>query len=52
MPNSDILEEAFYYRENVFTLMEELRVLGDAMETKTAAECWPYPSYGEILFGV
>ena len=32
--------------------MGRLRELGDAMERKTSAEYWPYPSYGEILFGV
>ena len=48
----DSLEQAMYCRETVFTLMGELRALGDAMEQKTSAEYWPYPSYGEILFGV
>ncbi len=46
------LELAMYYRETVFSLMEELRASGDAMESRTAASYWPYPSYGEILFGV
>lgn len=49
---NDPLKEASYYRETVFPLMEELRVLGDAMETKTSRAYWPYPSYAEILFGV
>ncbi len=48
----DNLALASYYRETVFALMGELRELGDAMEKKTAAKYWPYPSYGEILFGV
>ncbi len=48
----DSLEQAKYCRETVFSLMGELRVLGDAMEQKTSAQYWPYPSYGEILFGV
>ncbi len=46
------LKSAQYYRETVLTLMDELRALGDAMEKKTAAKYWPYPSYGELLFGV
>jgi len=46
------LELAMYYRNTVFALMNELRALGDAMEQKTSAKYWPYPSYGEILFGV
>ena len=46
------LELAMYYRNTVFELMNELRTIGDAMEQKTSAKYWPYPSYGEILFGV
>ena len=49
---SDDLELAMYYRKTVFERMNELRTLGDAMEQKTSAKYWPYPSYGEILFGV
>ena len=50
--SSDSLTLAKYYRETVFALMGELRALGDAMEKKTYAKYWPYPSYGELLFGV
>lgn len=50
--SDDNLRYAKYYRETVFVLMQELRAVGDAMETETASEYWPYPSYGEILFGV
>ena len=49
---SDNLELAKYYRNTVFALMGELRAIGDSMEQETSAEYWPYPSYGEILFGV
>lgn len=48
----DTLSLAKYYRNSVFELMQELRELGDSMESETSAEYWPYPSYGEILFGV
>ena len=50
--HTDNLDRAKYYRNTVFALMNELRELGDSMETETSAEYWPYPSYGEILFGV
>ncbi len=50
--DGDNLAQATYYREVVFTEMGSLRELGDAMERKTSAQYWPYPSYGEILFGV
>ena len=49
---SDNLELAKYYRNTVFERMNELRELGDSMEKETSADYWPYPSYGEILFGV
>lgn len=49
---SDSLEQAKYCRETVFSLMGELRTIGDTMEQNTSAKYWPYPSYGEILFGV
>ncbi len=32
--------------------MERLREISDEMEMCTAAEYWPYPSYGELLFSV
>ena len=48
----DVLAYAKYYRESVFSVMTELRAIGDAMETETAADYWPYPSYGEMLYGV
>lgn len=50
--SDDNLKYAKYYRETVFALMQELRAVGDAMETETASEYWPYPSYGELLYGV
>ena len=35
-----------------FPAMQELRAVGDEMEINTGAEYWPYPTYGELLFGV
>ena len=48
----DNQEKAFAYRNKVFAKMEALREVGDEMETHTAADYWPYPSYTELLFGV
>ncbi len=50
--NKNNLEYAKYYRETVFAIMQELRAVGDSMETETSAKYWPYPTYGEMLFGV
>ena len=49
---SDNLSQAKYYRNTVFALMNELREIGDSMEKQTSKQYWPYPSYGEMLFGV
>jgi glutamine synthetase len=32
--------------------MDALRVPADGLETLTGAEYWPFPTYGELLFGV
>ncbi len=50
--SDDNLAYATYYRETVFAIMQELRAVGDSMETETSSEYWPYPSYGEMLFNV
>ncbi len=50
--NFDELEYAKYFREVVFAKMQELRAVGDSMETETASDFWPYPSYYDLLFGV
>ncbi len=48
----DMLDRAFYFRNEVFAKMQELRAIGDSMETETAADFWPYPSYSELLFSI
>ena len=49
---SDSTALAKYSRDNVFSLMTELRILVDELETKTSSAYWPYPSYADILFSV
>ena len=49
---SDILDRAKYFRDEVFAKMQELRAIGDSMETETPADFWPYPSYSKLLFSV
>ncbi len=49
---SDSLVLARYYKDVVFAAMNELRIVVDELETHCAAEFWPYPSYGELLFSV
>ncbi len=49
---SDMQAYADFYCDTVFADMQALRAIGDDMETETASDYWPYPSYGEMLFGV
>ncbi len=50
--NSDPLTLAKYYRDFVLTSMNELREVGDLMETDMSTQHWPYPSYGDMLYSV
>ncbi len=50
--SNDNLAYAKYYRETVFAIMQELRAVGDSMETETSKDFWPYPCYGDMLFNV
>ena len=43
---------AQYYQHTVLTAMQALRTVADEIETLTAKSCWPYPSYGDLLFSV
>ena len=48
----DMTELAEFYKSTILDDMRELRIAVDEMETVSSAEAWPYPSYGELLFGV
>lgn len=50
--DGDMQAYADFYCNTVFADMQALRAIGDDMETETASDYWPYPSYGEMLFGV
>ena len=47
-----IEEESEMIRDDVLVAMSELRVACDEAETMTAEKYWPFPTYGELLFGV
>ena len=49
---SDVGAQAMDYKDKVLPAMADLRKTADTLETITAAEYWPYPSYGDILFSV
>ncbi len=45
-------EESYAIRDTVLPKMAALRAVADEAETLTAEEVWPFPTYGELLFGV
>ncbi len=48
----DALKTAVYYKDVVFDAMNALRESVDEAEVITDRKYWPYPGYGELLFGV
>ena len=48
----DAAQNAMYYKDAVFAAMQELRAAADELETYMPSHIWPYPSYGELLYGV
>ena len=46
------LNAGLFYRDNVVPAMQELREVCDKLESITAARCWPFPTYGDLLFSV
>ena len=50
--SDDICEEAYAIRDTVLGDMSKLRIVCDEAETATSEKYWPFPTYGELLFGV
>ena len=48
----DVTQEAYAIRDAVIGKMAALRTVADEAETITAEKYWPFPTYGELLFGV
>ena len=47
-----VQERADAYKSHVLEAMAALRKTADALEGITAARCWPFPTYGELLYGI
>ena len=45
-------EQAFYYHDKVVQAMDALRKPADELEKLVDKEYWPFPTYGDLLFGV
>ena len=52
LSEGDTTAQAFLIRDELLEQMASLRTLCDKAETLTAASYWPFPTYGELLFGV
>ena len=49
---TDVTEEANMIRDEILPRMAQLRAPADEAETLTPAKYWPFPTYGELLYGV
>ena len=49
---SDVPRQSAFIRDTIIPRMTVLREAADEAETLTAATFWPFPTYGELLFGV
>lgn len=45
-------EAAYFYHDSVLAIMQELRTVTDKAEALLGEKYLPYPTYGELLFGV
>ena len=50
--DKEIGELAASWRDDVFALMEELRVTVDTIECNVDQKYWPMPTYMDLLFGI
>ena len=49
---NDIVQTAEVIRDDVIPKMEHLRKHVDEAEMLASEKCWPFPSYGKLLFSV
>ncbi len=50
--NDNVVAESAAIRDILLVKMDELRIACDEAETLTAKKYWPFPTYGDLLFGV
>ncbi len=49
---SDVTKASEMIRDTMLGKMAELRIACDEAETLVSKKCWPFPTYGDLLFGV
>ncbi|WP_026517444.1 glutamine synthetase III family protein [Butyrivibrio sp. MC2021] len=47
---ADQRKKAFYYKDHVRPVMDDLRAPADALEMLVAKTDWPFPTYADLLF--
>ena len=48
----DVTAQAYSVRDGLLPAMDKLRAPCDEAETLVSRKDWPFPTYGELLFGV
>ena len=46
------LNTAKYYKDHIIPAMQEVRAIADELELMVSDKYWPYPTYGDLLFGI
>ena len=49
---TDVKAQAFFYKDTVKAVMEQLRTPADELEMIVDKEIWPIPTYGELMFEI
>lgn len=49
---NDITQLSVYYKDAILPAMDAVRAPADELEAFTAKKYWPFPTYGDLLFGV
>ena len=49
---SNLHEAGMAYHDQVVAAMETLRLSGDAVEALLGKDYLPYPTYGDLLYGI
>ncbi|MBP5466876.1 MAG: glutamine synthetase type III, partial [Clostridia bacterium] len=50
--SENVIAEGYGIRDKLLPKMNELRAAADMAETLTSSKYWPFPTYGDLLFGV
>ncbi len=45
-------KQAVFYQDKIFPIMSEIRSFADELELIVDKDCWPIPTYGELLYSV